>query len=238
MDKRYILTRVYSPKSHKRDKFYEDVEDMMNRLEYAEHMHEEFKRKVRARSISKEEADMEKKILAQIDTNLRQRKKWVLEEIIFPSMANLVVFLECIQNSPRLSRRFEKDLRRLFLAKSNKHKRVEYIFSRFIKASCFTTVTEEGRPVPNFRLLLVDIMQQIILQKMQVLGPRKFNDPFLWKKTLLPDMERAAAWMGEIAHEARMKERVEEARRKEKEWESDKTKQKKESERAKWTVSF
>jgi hypothetical protein len=238
IDSRYILTQEYQPKPNKRDRSYEDVDELMNRLESAGRMHEDLEKKERAKSITEEEAVKEKEILAQIDNNLRQRKKRVLDEIIFPSMANLVVFLERIQDSPRLSKRFDENVRRLFLAKSVRSKRTEHIFSRFLKASCFTTVTREGRPVQDFRLVLIYIMQRTVLQKMHVLGPRKFDDPFFWEKTLLPDMERAAAWMGEIGHAARMKEQVEEGRRKERQWDSEKTKQKKKSERVKWTVSF
>jgi hypothetical protein len=166
-------------------------------------------RKYAGEDIKKDKNDLEKK-----HKLLNKQKVDVLNRHIFRAMANLTYLLEMMQHHPYIHKRFEGDIKALFLTKSSVVKKHKSIFERFIEASCMTTLTERGKPLPDFRLILIDMMQQLIFRKMQVIGPRKFNDTSFWEKTMMADMERAVAWIREVAHEALLKEFVDEKRRK------------------------
>jgi hypothetical protein len=150
--------------------------------------------------------------------NLDRRKVDVLSKYIFPSMANLTVFIECIAESYRkgcggyINKIFEEDLEALFFAKStvDKSKKGTYIFKRLIDAICtfdinisqIETKDTKKRPIGGFRLVLCDIMQESINKRLVAVGPFRFNDGLFIDKTLGPDMDRARAWTRMLAQEA------------------------------------
>jgi hypothetical protein len=140
---------------------------------------------------------------------LDKRKVAILDNFIFPSMANLTVFVECIAKSPYLNHMFEDDLRNLFLAYSFKvgedgKRDVRPIFKRFIKAICMT-ITKDNKPVAglDLRLVLCDIMQELIFWAMTNIGRHRFHDSNFTNLTLGPDMNRALAWTNEFSFHAR-----------------------------------
>jgi hypothetical protein len=178
-------------------------------------------------------ADIERyKNLRYEKRKLDRRKIDVLNKHIFPSMANLTVFLEYIAESYRIgcggyvNKIFEEDLEALFFAKStvDKSKSGAYIFRRFIDAICTfdinilytetaytkatytetedTTTKAKTRPIGSFRLMLCDIMQESINKRLVAAGPFRFNDGLFIDKTLGPDMDRARAWTRMLAQEA------------------------------------
>jgi hypothetical protein len=75
--------------------------------------------------------------------------------------------------------------------------------------------TEKDEPLPDYRLVLIDIAQRLIFQIMEVIGKHHFDDPSLWKDAMKPDFQRVVAYIREVSHEARMKELDEKKRRKE-----------------------
>ena len=140
---------------------------------------------------------------------LDKRKVGVLNNHIFPSMANLTLFVEYITESPYLNHIFEDDLRALFLSYSYKvgedgKPDVRPIFKRFIKAICMTT-TKNSKPVAglDLRLILCDMMQDLIFWAMVNIGRHKFHDSNFTNQTLGPDMNRALAWTNEFSFQAR-----------------------------------
>lgn len=152
------------------------------------------------------DADIERyKKLRVEKRNLDKRKVDVLDKHIFPSMANLTVFLEYIAESYRIgcggyiNKIFEENLEALFFAKSSvdKSKSGAYVFRRFIDAICTfdinilytqtaytratytetkdTTTKAKARPIGSFRLALCDIMQESINKRMVGTGQFIFD---------------------------------------------------------------
>lgn len=134
----------------------------------------------------------------------------LLDDIVFPSMANVTTFLEYIILSPYLNRAFERDLIALFFAESIKNENKQPIFARFIEACCWSitsaAVSKRGKvksnvPLSDFRLILMGIMMDNLWKMMPEIGQYKFkNDTFL-NNVLYADFGRAVSWMKEFAHE-------------------------------------
>ena len=153
-------------------------------------------------AIKKQESNKEKR-------GLDKRKVGVLDNHIFPSFANLIMFVEYIAKSPYLRHMFEDDLRALFLTYSFKvgedgKPDVQPMFKRLIKAICITT-TNDDKPVVDLdlRLVLCDIMQELIFFAMTNIGRHRFHDSNFTNLTLGPDMNRALAWTNEFSFHAR-----------------------------------
>jgi hypothetical protein len=171
---------------------------------------------------------------------LDRRKVDILNRYIFPSMANLTIFLEYIAQSYRkggggyINRIFEEDLEALFLVKSIVDKKREgySIFRRLIDAICTFDVNIsyidpkkikkfedveikdiKTKPIGNFRLILYDIMQESINNHMTAIAPYIFNDGLFINETLGPDIARARAWTRMIAREAYMDLKFDKERR-------------------------
>lgn len=149
---------------------------------------------------------------------LNRRKVDVLNIHVFQSMANLTYLLEMMRQEPIIRDRFDEDIRDLFLTSSSLNDssfmKNKCIFERFIGASCRIMVDEKGELVPDFRMVLLDIMQRLISKIMVVVGERHFDDPSLWKDAMKPDLQRAVAWVSEVSYKARVNEVRKEKRRK------------------------
>lgn len=146
--------------------------------------------------MTQEQKDKKKTSLKNRRESLYKSKVIVLNKHIFPAMANLTRLVEAMHEESIISEKFEDDLKALFLTKSEVSKNNKSIFERFIAASCTLTSAKEyktGKMIlsPDFRLVLLDIMQRVIYRKMEVIGPLKFKASQSWKKTLKLDMERA-----------------------------------------------
>ena len=135
-------------------------------------------------------------------------KTRVLDKDIFPSMANLTVFLEYALVSPYLHKTFDRNIRELFFAKSKIDKQIDKstIFERFIDACCWSmTVSEEGggtrTPLPGYRFILMEMMMLKIWQMIPAIGEYKFKTHEFLNNVLYADFGRAVSWMIEFAHE-------------------------------------
>lgn len=158
--------------------------------------------------------------------NLNKRKVGLLDDCIFPSMANLTVLLEAMAESPFIEHIFAEDLKSLFFAKSkalsvkskvpeDRYKASRSIFARFINACCKLTIVKSdnsGRrgyvPLDESRVILCDMMLESVynaLLEIEVIGIGRFEFPgditFL-RRTLYPDMDRIRAWTQLFAREA------------------------------------
>jgi hypothetical protein len=149
--------------------------------------------------------------------NLDKRKVKVLDNVIFPSMANLTVLLEAITDSRFIGHMFEDDVKSLLFSKSKalsvkskvveeRHKASRSIFTRFVNACSALTLykheTKEWILLDESRLILCDIMQEAVYQALQSIGPFKFEDTDFLQKTLFEDMGRMHAWTTLLARGA------------------------------------
>jgi hypothetical protein len=177
--------------------------------------------KINAGEMTQKRIDEENNRLKKIRDSLNKRKADVLNKHVFPAMANLTVLVEAMQKESYLRGKFEDDLKALFLSKSSRsYKSNKCIFERFIAASCtlnsavdHRTKEKEKKLAPDWRLLLLDIMQRTVCRKIEVIAKLKFDSPTS-RDELLAEMKPATRWTGEFAHKAKMKEMTDEARRK------------------------
>ena len=158
--------------------------------------------------------------------NLNKRKVGLLDDCIFPSMANLTILLEAMAESPFIEHIFAEDFKSLFFAKSKaisvkskvpeeRYKASRSIFTRFVNACCKLTIGKSdnaGRrgyvPLDESRVILCDMMLESVynaLSEIEVIGIGRFDFPsditFL-RRTLYPDLDRIRAWTQLFAWEA------------------------------------
>ena len=156
----------------------------------------------------KDGLDIESRIeeLDHVKLNLNARKVGFLNSYIFPSMANLTIFLEAVSKGSFASNMFEDDLNQLFFAKSSVQNPTltqseKSIFARFIEAGC------RNVPSDNFRLMICSIMQEIIFFGLQEVASSKFQDKFedasFLSSIMIPDIWRAHSWTVMLSLEAR-----------------------------------
>jgi hypothetical protein len=111
----------------------------------------------------------------------------MLDKYIFPSMVNLVVFLE-YASSIELRAKFEKDIQSLFFGVSKKTN--ANVFYRFIRA--VLSMDKQGTGLTDFRFVLFDILQREIWEMIRDVTPYKYNDDTLFHNVILPDMDKAS----------------------------------------------
>lgn len=109
--------------------------------------------------------------------NVRQRKIRVLEKVIFPSMANLVVFFEELKD-PQLRNDFEDDIKELFgyignyqLEKGKSG--YQNIMVRFMESLLFLDIDKKDYS-DDFRLGLIGDIQNILYYKIRYLAIKEF----------------------------------------------------------------
>jgi len=100
------------------------------------------------------------------DTKLRQDKKRLLDNVIFPSMANLIVFFEYLEKDPELRDLFEDDVKELFGyvrgPHYDKHKgsKVDHdIISRLLGSILKWDINQDPN---NFRLDLINKIYKVL----------------------------------------------------------------------------
>jgi hypothetical protein len=137
---------VTSAKKHKTNsecyKPHKEVKSFISKLLQLESDKRELKRKLLAGRMTIEEEKLLNEDIREQQNNLIPRKTEVLNNYIFPAMADLTFFLECT-SGPELYEKFEKDIQSLFFAKSTvKHDNTP-IIKRLIKASIIGSVAED-----------------------------------------------------------------------------------------------
>jgi hypothetical protein len=137
-------------------------------------------------------------------TKLNRRKVDVLNRIIFPSMANVTFFLECLSTYPILKDIFEKDILELLglYQKSMKHGKSNigmicpmysnetFVFARFISSALNNGNFERF----DSRFYLLEYMQREVTKIISEMAEDEFGEQFSSKITI-QDMERAYAWV-------------------------------------------
>lgn len=111
-----------------------------------------------------------------LGTKLRQDKKRLLDNVIFPSMANLVVFFEYLKDNDELRELYEDDIKELFgyirepldIAQENvsQYNERHYVIRRLLDS--LLTWNIEKYP-NNFRLDLLSALQRIIFDNITLI---------------------------------------------------------------------
>ena len=137
-------------------------------------------------------------------------KVYIRDKIIFPSMANLVYFLETVVVNPALKELFEDDLKDLFdLRPPNKTRQLypyygielrgiriqETTFTRLIAASL---AMNEDKHFEDFRLDLLHTLQSIVYGRMWYMMHRRYGWDSQITKSALRDLENSLGWTGLI----------------------------------------
>jgi hypothetical protein len=204
------MTEKTSTRVNKCYKPSDDLVSLMMGLHKLELDRIELAEDIAAGRVKDEEATKQRAILKNRKRALDTMKVRVLNEVIFPSMANLTRFLEFVLVSPYTNRVFEKDLKALFLAKSETSENKEPIFARFIDACCWSktslAVSRRGKvtshvPLSDARLILMEIMMEKIWMMIPTIGEYKFKTHEFLNNVLYADFGRAVSWMIEFAHE-------------------------------------
>lgn len=145
-----------------------------------------------------ESPEMEKKLI-----NSKRRKVYVLNNIIFPSMANIVIFFEYISKNPELQVLFEDNIKQLLWGTYSK-KVQGPVFRRLIEAIIKWSPEEHKSKKKNnmnlgnelnFRMHFYHIM----LQSISLTLPARLKDQFeqmesVVNTTLITDLQRIVAW--------------------------------------------
>lgn len=121
---------------------------------------------------------------------LKNTKMDILNEIIFPSMANLTFFFEAISDSLQLQEAFESDIRELLgIRRINPNPgNYAFMFDRLLRAIL------KGRVYENdFRIKLIHQLQEIIYNKLYLLTYDILNTD-LAVRNVMEDVGRTMAW--------------------------------------------
>ena len=131
----------------------------------------------------------------EVYSNLKKRKTDVLNKI-FTSMANLIFFFECVAENDELRSVFESDILDLLGLRRNSPelRRPGYIFSRLIKSILLTGKNREKEDAIDFRLLLIDLLQQALNEKINKSLPSIIDREPGARKNVLEDFETTRAW--------------------------------------------
>jgi hypothetical protein len=124
--------------------------------------------------------------------NLDRMKVHVLDKFIFPSMANLTVFLEYIAKNEELQATFDDDLKELFFGKGTGKSDATIVFQRFIQ-STITWNWKKKENANDFRLALIYNLEYILFQYLTSIGLYHL-DPSIVNSVVSQDLSRVLMW--------------------------------------------
>jgi hypothetical protein len=142
------------------------------------------------------------------DRNVRRRKVDVLDNHIFPSMANIVIFFEYLAKYPELSKLFEDDVKELFgyikdPYDTTKETEWDYsqrtdIFKRLIES---ILTWDKKNDLHNFRIYLINTLEEIIYENIITLI--RLDKPLaqLEKAVIHPDFMRIYSYTRIFAYQ-------------------------------------
>lgn len=139
------------------------------------------------------------------------RKSQILDEVIFPSMANLIYFFECVNATPKMKELFEKDIINLLDLRKVKdsvnlvnegsvpwvHTFEENNFARLIyNIMSFDT---EWKDKIDFRVAVLYQLQLIINAKVEHLMKNEFGSEGQIAKSSKVDFDNVVGWLAMMA---------------------------------------
>ena len=128
-----------------------------------------------------------------LDNKLRQDKKRLLDNIIFPALTNLYSFFSDLKENDELLELFEEDMKELFGFGGGLRKDSDVI-GGFIDS--IITWNMERYP-DNFRLAMIEQIQQVIFDKITISMLYSIIDKekrTILSQTIENDMRRALSW--------------------------------------------
>jgi hypothetical protein len=118
----------------------------------------------------------------------RRMKNYWLNKCVFPSMANLTVFLEKIAEHEELQSMFSDDLKQLFLGVPKKKPAPAAVFDRFVR-SAITWNWKKKENANDFRLALIHHLEYILFNYLTSIGLYVMDREML-DTVLTPDLRR------------------------------------------------
>jgi hypothetical protein len=135
----------------------------------------------------------------------RKKSRW-LNKCVFPSMANLTIFLEYIAKNEELWEVFDDDLRELFIGKPMKRKNKDgsvidedkeksdlIVFQRFIQ-SAITWNWKKKKNANNFRLVLINCLEYILFQYLTSIVLYSLPNSAIISKKITEDLTNTLQW--------------------------------------------
>jgi hypothetical protein len=137
------------------------------------------------------------------DRSLRTEKVRILDEIVFPAMADLVFFFEAITRDEDLQVRIRNDIEDLLGIRHNESQTYGFMFSRLLRSILAIGVAEAEETTHkskyDFQLRLNHILQGIVLDKVRQYLPDIFKLQEA-RIAVKDDIRRAWAWTGTLAY--------------------------------------
>lgn len=135
--------------------------------------------------------------IERLRKNLDTEKSRILDKIIFPAMADLTYFLECISENDYLQVLFENDLKELFGIKRDpiENNRAFMFEALIVSLITWDPNAKESikKDIKNFRLIFYDLLLKIIYYRSQEIVRSLFDSNDILK-IALHDIGRAMAW--------------------------------------------
>jgi hypothetical protein len=142
----------------------------------------------------------------EIDTQnkrLATKQVRILDDIVFPSMANLVFFFKMVEH-PELQESFDNPIKDLLGVRRNNPRDIRYGFAfiSLIRSMLNADNRQKKEKKEDFRLILTAILQEIIDLKVNNSLPDMFKDRNRFHM-IFDDLTRAVAWTGMLAHDVK-----------------------------------
>jgi hypothetical protein len=131
---------------------------------------------------------------------LGTKKVRILNEIVFPSVANVLYFFNEISKHPELQKTFNEDIKDLLgVHRHNPNpNNYGYIFSNLIASILMVEWTGKHLEEDDFRLRLIQILQEIIFLGIRQSLPEFLKDKRMFNR-MLQDLEGATGWTSTLA---------------------------------------
>jgi hypothetical protein len=137
------------------------------------------------------------------DKSLRTKKTRILDDIVFPSLADLVFFFEAIAADEELQVRFKNDIEDLLGIRQNRPQEYGFMLIRLLRSILVIQDTEAKETAHSseydFRLRLNHIIQGIVFDKVIPSLMRAFKT-YKAQSVVRDDFHRAWAWTGMLAY--------------------------------------
>jgi hypothetical protein len=130
--------------------------------------------------------------------SLRTKKTRILDEVIFPSMADVTFFFEAVAEHPELRPLFENDIKDLLGIRRNNPRKSAYAFMFRSLISAILLVGHTEYHNKDYRLKLNHELIKIAWHKM-TLNLREIFKTERAQKAVGDDFDRVLAWTGMLA---------------------------------------
>lgn len=152
--------------------------------------------------------DLQQKEKVKLEEHKRyldKEKVSLLDNCIFPSMANIVFFFRYISRYPELKKVFDNDIKDLLGVRRENPEKDNYgfIFSDLVYSIIMPGLgyyNEEKLHDDNFRLRLNQILQEIVIAKTEPYLTDMFTNKSIG--IIQNDLSRAEAWVEAVANNA------------------------------------